>query len=73
MLFLNAKEIIPTLVRVEERGKRRAEVQENNNSELLYLLTEMRDEMRRRDEQFKEEIRWRDNNQAGENKKKKRT
>ena len=39
VLFPNAKEIIPTLVRVEEKEKRRAEVQENNNSELLYLLT----------------------------------
>ena len=69
MLSLNAKETIPALVRVEERGKRRAKVQESNNSKLLSLLIEMRDEMRRRDEQFREELRWRDNNQVEENKK----
>ena len=69
VLFSNAEETIPALVRVEERGKRRAEVQENNNYEPLSLLTEMRDEMRIRDEHFREELRWRDNNQTEENKK----
>ena len=68
MLSPNAKETIPALVRVEERGKRRAK-QESNNSKLLSLLIKMRDEMRRRDEQFREELRWRGNNQVEENKK----
>ena len=42
--------------------------EESSNSELFSLLTEMREEMKRRDEQFREELRWRDKNLAVENK-----
>ena len=41
VLSPNAKEIIPTPVRVEERGKRRVEVQESSDSELLSPLIEI--------------------------------
>ena len=37
---------------------------------MFSLLTEMREEMKRRDEQFKEELRWRDEAMAAKNKKK---
>ena len=37
-----------------------AKEQESSTSGLFSLLTEMREEMKRRDEQFKEELRWRD-------------
>ena len=50
VLSPSVEEITQALVRVEERGKRRVEVQESSNSELLSLLTKMRNEMRRRDE-----------------------
>ena len=35
-------------IRVEERGKQRAETKESSNSELLALLKEMKEEMRER-------------------------
>ena len=37
-----------------EREKRRAKEQESGNSKMFSLLTEMREEMKRRDEQLKE-------------------
>ena len=55
--------------RVEERRKQRAKTKENSTSELLLLLKEMREEMRGRDELFKEELRWRDNHLDESNKK----
>ena len=58
------EETTAPLVITKTRGKRRAEVQESSNSELLSLLTEMKKEMRRRDEQLRDELRWRDDNQA---------
>ena len=64
VLSPSIEEKVPTQNRVE-RGKE----QESNNSELFSLLTEMREEMKRRDEQLQEELRWRDNNQAIEDKK----
>ena len=48
---------------IVEKGKRIAEEQESSNSELFSLLTEMRE----RDEQLKEELRWRYKNQAPKN------
>ena len=51
-----------------ERGKKIAEEQESNAFELLFLLTEMREKMQRRDEQLREELRWRDETPAVENK-----
>ena len=39
-----------------ERGQKRGEEQESKASELLSLLTDMREYMKRRDEQFKEEL-----------------
>ena len=71
MLSPNAKEIVPTQ-NIAERGKRRAKEQENNNSEPFSLLTEMREEMKRRDEHNKEELRWRDENLAVKTKKEKK-
>ena len=46
MLFPSAEETVPTQNRAE-RGKRRAEKQEGNNSKLFSLLTKMREEMKR--------------------------
>ena len=46
------------------------EEQESSTSELFSLLTEMREEMKRRDKQFKEELTWRDETLAVENKRK---
>ena len=56
-----------------ERGKRRVGEQESNTSELFSLLTEMRGEMKRRNEQFREELRWRDENLAVEIEQEKKT
>ena len=56
-----------------ERGKKRAEEQESNASELLSLLIEMREKMQRRDEQLREELRWRDKTLAIKNKREKKT
>ena len=41
---------------VEEKEKQRAAIEESNTSELLVLLKEMKE----RDEQLKEKLRWRD-------------
>ena len=48
------EEAAPALVRVEERGKRRATSEENSNSKWLTLMKEMR----QRDGQIREELRW---------------
>ena len=56
MLSLSAEEMVPAQNRVE-KGKRIIEYQESGNSELFYLLTEMKEEMKMRDEQLKEELR----------------
>ena len=55
--------------RTENRGKQRAENEKINNSKLLSLLQEIRDGIKGRDEQLREEVRWRDNHQDEENKK----
>ena len=52
---------------IVERGKRRAEEQESITLELFSLLTEMREEMKRRGERFRGKLRWRDENMAAEN------
>ena len=49
MLSPTIEEAAPTPVRAEERGKRRAKVQENYNTEILSLLKEMREEMKQRE------------------------
>ena len=67
MLSPSVEETMPTQNRVE-RYKRRVEEQESSNSDLFSPLTEMREEMKRRDEQLKEELRLRDNNQSIEDK-----
>ena len=51
-----------------EKGKNRVEEQESIAVELLSLLTEMREDMKRIDEQFREELRWRDEILVAENK-----
>ena len=56
VLSPNVEETLPTQNRAE-RGKRRAGEQESINFELFSLLTEMREKMKRRDEQFREELR----------------
>ena len=66
MLSPNTKETLPTQ-NIAKIGKRRAEEQESSCSELFSLLTEMREEMKRRNEQFMEELRWRDENMSVEN------
>ena len=43
------------------KGKKRAETEESNTSKLLNLLMEMKAEMKERDEQIREELRWSDN------------
>ena len=43
MLSPSVEETVPAQNRAQ-RGKRRAEGQESSNSELFFLLTEMRDE-----------------------------
>ena len=69
MLSLKAKEdTLPTQSRAE-RGSMTAEGQESSTSGILSLLIEMREEIKRRDEQFREEIRWRDEAMTIENKK----
>ena len=60
MLSPKAEEdTIPAQSRAE-RGSRTAEGQESSTTTLFSLMTEMREEMKRRDEQFREELRWRD-------------
>ena len=46
--------------RVEERRKQKEETEERSTSELLLLLKEKGKEMRGKDEQLREELRWRD-------------
>ena len=60
MLSPRAKEDIIPAQNKAERGNKIAEEQESSTSGLFFLLTEMREEMKRRDEQFREELRWRD-------------
>ena len=67
MLSPRAEEIVYAHNKAE-RGKKRAEDQESSNSELFSLLIEMSEEMKKRDEQFKEEQRWRDEILAVKNK-----
>ena len=69
MLYPTTEEVAPTQIRAENRGKQITEAEKSNNSELLKLIKEMRDEMRGRDEQLWEELRWRDNHLDEENKK----
>ena len=52
MISSSAKETVPAQ-NIAKRGKRIAEEQESNNFELFSLLTEMREEMKRRDEQLR--------------------
>ena len=63
------EETVAPPVRTENRGKQRVEAEESNSSELLVLMKEMSEEIRIRDEQLREELKWSDNNQAVENKK----
>ena len=49
MLSPSAEETLPTQNKAK-KGKMRVEEQESNTFELLSLLTEMRDEIKRRDE-----------------------
>ena len=53
---------------IVERESRTTEGQENRTSGLFSLSIEMREEMKRRYEQFGEELRWRDETLAAENK-----
>ena len=46
--------------KADERGKQRAENDESSHSELLTLMREMKNKMKERDEQLREELRWRD-------------
>ena len=55
-----AEETTSPLLRTKSRGKRRATSEESSNHELLILLKEVRNEMGGRDDQLKEELRWRD-------------
>ena len=56
MLSPTVEEAALAQLRFDARGKQRAEAKESSNSKLLNL-------MRGRDEQLKEELRWRDNHQ----------
>ena len=56
MLSPSAEETVHVQNRVE-RAKRGVEEQESRNFELLSLLTEMGEEMKRRSEQLKEDLR----------------
>ena len=69
VLSPKAEEDIMTAQNKAERGIRTIEKQESNTSALFSLLTEMREEMKRRDQQFKEELRWRDKTLAAKKKK----
>ena len=66
MLSPSAEETLSAHNRAE-KGKRRTVEQEGRTFELFSLLIEMREEMKRIDEQFREELRWRDENLAVEN------
>ena len=67
MLSPKAEEdTIPTQS-ITERGSRTSEGQESSTVAMFSLLIEMREEMKRRDEQFREELRWRDEAMVVEN------
>ena len=57
MLSPTTEEATYAQIRDETRGKQRTEVEESCKSELILLLKEIRDEMRDKDEQLREEIR----------------
>ena len=59
--------IIPTQSR-EERGSRTVEGKDSSTSRLFSLLTEMREEIKRRHKEFREELRRRDETLVVENK-----
>ena len=54
---------------LQKRKQLHLSSKESSSSELLVLMKEMREEMSRRDEQLMEELRWRDDYQVTENKK----
>ena len=60
MLSPRAEEDIMPAQNRAERGNRTTEEQESSISRLFFLLTRMSEEMKKRDEQFREELRWRD-------------
>ena len=66
MLSPSTEETLAAYNRVE-RGKRRTYEQEGSTFELFSLLLEMTKEMKRRDEQFRKELRWRYENLSAEN------
>ena len=68
VLTLRAEEDMMPTKNKAERGNIIAQEQESNTSGLFSLLTEMREDMKRKDEQFREELRWRDETLAAENK-----
>ena len=57
VLSPTAEEATSTQARAEEKGKRRTTSEESSTSKLLILIQEIRDEMRSRDEQLREELR----------------
>ena len=56
VLFLTADEVTQVQARAEEKWKIGATSEENSTSELLILMQEIRDEMRGKDEQLREEV-----------------
>ena len=60
MLSPNTDQGTSTQTRAKERGKQRAGIKESSTSKLLVILKEMKEEMRERDGQLREELRWRD-------------
>ena len=66
MLSSNAEETLPAQDKAE-RGNKRVEEQESSTSESFSFVIKMREEIKRRDEQFREELRWRDENLATKN------
>ena len=64
MLSLTTEKATLAPVRAESGGKQKAQAKGRKNYELLILLKEMKNEMKRNDEQLREELRWRDNHQA---------
>ena len=61
VLSPNADEAAPAQIRAKKKGKQRAETEDTSTFELLILMQEMRYKMRGRDEQLREELKWRDN------------
>ena len=64
------EEIAAPPIITKSRRNRKATCEERSNHELLILLKYMRDEMRGRDEQLKEGLRWREKHFEKELKKK---